>query len=28
MGMQQMMMDHMMWHQHYMGGQPPAKSAP
>ena len=27
MGMQQMMMDHMMWHQHYMGGQPPAKSA-
>lgn len=27
MGMQQMMMDHMMWHQHYMG-MPPAKPAP
>jgi hypothetical protein len=27
-GMQQMMMDHMMWHQNYMGGQPPAKPAP
>lgn len=25
-GMQQMMMDHMMWHQNYMQGQPPAKS--
>jgi hypothetical protein len=24
-GMQQMMMDHMMWHQNYMQGQPPAK---
>lgn len=23
--MQQMMMDHMMWHQNYMQGQPPAK---
>ena len=27
MGMQQMMMDHMMWHQHYMG-MPSAKPAP
>lgn len=26
-GMQQMMMDHMMWHQHYMEGLPPAKPA-
>ncbi|WP_433771533.1 hypothetical protein [Pseudomonas putida] len=24
-GMQQMMMDHMMWHQNYIQGQPPAK---
>ena len=24
-GMQQMMMDHMMWHQNYMQGQPPTK---
>ncbi|MCM2330842.1 MAG: hypothetical protein NDI70_06045 [Pseudomonas sagittaria] len=27
MGMQQMMMDHMMWHQHYMG-MPAAKPTP
>jgi hypothetical protein len=25
-GMQQMMMDHMMWHQSFMQGQPPAKA--